>query len=467
MVEMMQQNKDDDDGFQSFSFSKKKGSRRYPRLYVGNLPTSLIDVELKDKLVALFQERANISISKTNIQINNTQKSCHALITCSGNVAAEISTLVSKLHRTGLEGRRLVVQRERKRTDYGSSRDSTEEKKKKSSRPFGGSSWSKPGEDTNIRVDHSATSTPEQEEKIRQVISDEMHQSNDPVGTAVVSAAAVGVISALPPPSFQKVDSEDAAESGGDFMSRFCKKQPLSALLDEYGEQDLNWKQMIVPDDATAAAAAAPNVGKERTQTENRLGPQGKAPLHVEFTSFGYHYSAPAELRNNGWSHAQPLPVYDCRDDIDPVPPYLAWQDGLSGHIRRVLLHPNKNNNNSTPKDQTSIRQLANDIATKTATALVDAIEHGGHGYALPLKMVVYVGSELGRHRSVVLCELAATALRKQLRENDMNCFAQPCSVGTRHRDLERRSNNNTKGQQSRSSSSWVRSSKQREFEDD
>ena len=86
------------------------------------------------------------------------------------------------------------------------------------------------------------------------------------------------------------------------------------------------------------------------------------------------------------------------------------------------------------------VEQAVGDLADSGASgdALVEAIDQSGHGYALPLRMIVYVGSESGRHRSVVFSELAATSLRKKLRSNVNNRFAQPCSVGTRHRDIER-----------------------------
>jgi hypothetical protein len=75
--------------------------------------------------------------------------------------------------------------------------------------------------------------------------------------------------------------------------------------------------------------------------------------------------------------------------------------------------------------------------ATKVWDCLVDAQNDGGHGYALPLEMTIYVlGSESGRHRSVVVCEWAAAQLRKLLRENEHDVLQQPLSVGTQHREV-------------------------------
>ena len=53
--------------------------------------------------------------------------------------------------------------------------------------------------------------------------------------------------------------------------------------------------------------------------------------------------------------------------------------------------------------------------------------------------MTVYIGSEYGRHRSVVIVEAAAITLRNMLRKNERNRFGStPVSVGTRHRDVDR-----------------------------
>jgi hypothetical protein len=52
--------------------------------------------------------------------------------------------------------------------------------------------------------------------------------------------------------------------------------------------------------------------------------------------------------------------------------------------------------------------------------------------------MTVYVGSELGRHRSVAVCEWAAMGVRQLLRTNAGNAMHQPVSVGTFHRDVEK-----------------------------
>ena len=89
-------------------------------------------------------------------------------------------------------------------------------------------------------------------------------------------------------------------------------------------------------------------------------------------------------------------------------------------------------------------------IANKIIKALVESRDEGGHGPVSPLTMTVSVGSEYGRHRSVVLVEHLAVVLRARLRRNDGSRFndgaggtngivRQPVSVGTRHRDMDAR----------------------------
>ena len=65
------------------------------------------------------------------------------------------------------------------------------------------------------------------------------------------------------------------------------------------------------------------------------------------------------------------------------------------------------------------------------------------------LTVTVSVGSEYDTHRSVVLAEHLAVVLRARLRRNDSSRFnddtitnsimRQPVSVGTRHRDMDAR----------------------------
>jgi hypothetical protein len=411
---MAEQDGDNDD----FHSAPKKSTVK-KKMYVGNLPVGIQNDELEGKLIQLFRERAHSDVVRSDIHVHST-KTCHAIVSCAGN----LDEIIQNLNRTSFEGRRLVVQRERKRKDHGSANKSF----------FGGSSWSK----ANQSSERGDSEKPDpREDRIRQVVAEEMENSSDPIGTAIISVAAIGIVSSVLPQEDKGAEVEKNGVSSSDFVS-MCQ-QPLSGLMAGYGEQDLNLKKVqpsMVENSKTQAAG--------RIQSESRLAQHGKAPIHINFCSFGHHHGAPAELRN-GWSHAQPLRPFDSRD-LEPVPHYLAWEDGLSGTVKRALM-------------SSRIRKFADEMSKQTAAAVVEAVEEGGHGYALPLRMVVYVGSESGRHRSVVLCELAATAIRNFLRSNaGGNRFKQPCSVGTQHRDLERR---NTKGQNSSSKA------KQRDLEDE
>jgi hypothetical protein len=260
-----------------------------------------------------------------------------------------------------------------------------------------------------------------------------------------------------------------------------CRQQSINTLMEDYGEFDPSWKEQQQPllssssspppqsapqgagvDDSalvetttTTAKVTDTTTKKEQNYGTSRLGQHGKAPIHVELTSFGYKYGAPgASKRQQGWSHAQPLAPFDCRDILQPVPSYLAWRDGLNGQVKRALLSAADINNNNKSKDidnddnddspEQNISVYTQDIANEISKALLEAINDGGHGYAMPLKMVIYVGSDLGRHRSVVACELAAMKLRKLLRANCHDCYQQPCSVGTRHLHLDKKQSDTT-----------------------
>lgn len=361
---------DDDDGFEVTS--RKKVLKK--NVYIGNLPTNTNEHDLVTRLKNLLRDQCSLNDADiTDLQIHLSAKSCHALLPCDNHL---MDRIIQKLHRKDFQGKKLVAQRERKKKSYDASNNSISNNKQKA---FG--TW------TQSAVDH-----------VDRVIKEEIEQAEHPVNTAIAAAAAVGVMSSLSPNSLLS--------------------QPIDDLLADYGEQDLNWKQMITP-----TSSESQEIVKE--QSESRLTQLGKAPIHVQFYSFGYHHGAPNEIRN-GWSHAQPLPVHDCRN-LGAVPGHLIWQDGLSGVVKRELLW------------NTDIRNVANDLADRVADAVIDAINEGGHGYAFPLKMLVLVASELGKHRSVVFCELAATALRKRLRTNENNQFREPCSVDTFHRDLPNR----------------------------
>ena len=273
--------------------------------------------------------------------------------------------------------------------------------------------------------------------------------------------------------------AQDSTKSD-DFQSR--RDMPLSDLLEEYGSQDVNWKKdqirlSTTPGDSTEARTAA-NVSsflaaKERNSNNaenNMLAPFGKAFIHLELVSFGYKYGAPSHSKK-GFTYAHPLPPLDVRD-LDRAPGHVAKFNGLSYIVKRSLLNPSKfsdaddggekghkgeDDQEDCPKhndDQSPMRRRANVIADEIIKMLVESIDEGGHGAISPLTMTISIGSEYGRHRSVVLVEHLAVVLRARLRRNDGHCFnsagdgggrggngivRQQVSVGTRHRDVEAR----------------------------
>lgn len=274
-----------------------------------------------------------------------------------------------------------------------------------------------------------------------------------------------------------------------------CQK-PLSLLIDDYGEQDFDWmtdiptskiSNTVEVDEETHILIkeedAVLNVNAD-VDTINRLQRQGKAPIHVEFYTFGYRHGIPSEVRVHATchSHRQPLLAFDTRNSLAEVPHYLAWMDGLSGAVKMAMIRHQPNaeprkkrtyqsyndkegkgsssrSTVSPPVDQAfqsectdseslslendkrsnlcNVRDYARDvIAALVAGAVEAAMEE--HGYAHPLNMTIFIGSSQGRHRSVVAGELAATAVRKLLRENVQNRFVCEVSVGCRHRDIDR-----------------------------
>lgn len=358
-----------DDGFQTAT----RRPRKQPRLYIGNLPptTSV------DHLVALLSEHG-FNVQPTDVELNSN-KNPFALV-----AGSDVDAVRSRLHRKEFQGRRLVVQRERKRTDKS---------------PWQ-SSWSKP-----VEVNDDAVHV------VGAIVEEAMTESEDPMTTLVATTAAVSL-----------------ATEAGTFSA--LMNQPMSSLLADYGEQDLEWDKKAVSIVET----------EPKQPPASRLGQHGKAPIHVDLVSFGYHHGAPEELRH-AWSHAQPLPAFDTRD-VTEVPGYLGWMDGLSGAVKREL--------------RPLVVETARDVADQVSDCLVEAINAGGHGYALPLHMTIYVGSETGRHRSVVAVEVAASELRRRLRQNANDRFAAPISVGTRHRDVDSKASKSPSGKP-----------KQKDLEDD
>jgi hypothetical protein len=436
---------DDDNEFQLHATKKAPNKR----VYIGSLPNV---PDLEEKLRTLLKESAQVDEINT-LTINRQGKAPHALVDC----GADADKVISKLHKYKFEGKRITVQREqRKAGGIGGAGGAGAGKRKVGPKKFGG--WAKP---TTTAVQSSAvTSLPpvetrnppsnidEAAERIGEVVASEFDHAklngDDPLNVAIASTAAVAMLASMmndfgieeDPTDQEGISSHDIEpqepEDEGDFHSRLA--QPFSDLLEDFGQADPNWMKLR-PDISGGETTNEENVDEEPTPNQEvvvastpdcKLSRHGKAPIHVELFSFGYLHGAPTEIRN-GWSHTNPLSPTDTRD-FPTVPPYLEWRDGVSSEVRRELLNASDG----------AMRDTA-DILAKQAFDAVEAAIAAGYGYGNPLNMRVYVGSHSGRHRAVLLCEIAATSLRRLLRSNDDNRITQPVSVGPHHRQLERR----------------------------
>ena len=470
------------EGNDDFQLPKaKKQPAKSVRVYIGNLPQNVEGLE--SLLVQVLNDKAGLaSISEGDISVNNNNNSCHAFVSCPSNQDAD--KVIASLHRQEFYHQKLTVQRERKpkrapNNNFNGNFKGGKPKKKGHQEPestFGKKSWSKaPPPGNKKKTPPTPTQAQPQSQPVKvdapisqendpaadfmsQLITNEMQTAcatgdkDDALNTALASLAAVSMLapameadtnnnveaaqntSSDDPLQVARENEDDKVTTLEDFKSR-CQK-PLSELLNGYGEEDPEW-QAFQPIDLAAPTTTTeentdtthhPETNESQDDsaesTESRLGRQGKAPIHVEFVSFGYSHGAPAAIRN-GWSHAQPLPAFECRD-LPTVPGHLMWRDGCSGFVQRTLMA------------EPDVQAMATSVGEQTFAALKEAIAEGGHGYVSPLQMKVYVGSENGRHRSVVVCENAAKTLRKYLRKNEKNCITAPTSVSTAHRDVER-----------------------------
>jgi hypothetical protein len=260
--------------------------------------------------------------------------------------------------------------------------------------------------------------------------------------------------------------------NSNDFMLQY-QTQSLSALMEDYGTFDPDWMKVSVPEQSGVLTDSikADDIPKnsheilncEMNQNDtNQLQTHGRAPIHVEFVSFGYRHGIPPEIRQHstGNSYRQPLPPFDTRTILAPIPPHLAWMDGKSTVVKSAMLRWQRTSTVTPCKDeQMNVRVYAEDVlGPRVADAVLNAMDTGGHGYASPLTMTIFVGSEQGQHRSVVASELGATALRQRLRQNQGQRFGCAVSVGCRHRDLTPHHRNSGKS---------AASKKQKAFEED
>ena len=322
---------------------------------------------------------------------------------------------------------------------------------------------------------------------VRRIVSTEIQSSSDEITSSIACAAAVSMLSSMDAFGLQdsKIDEdsqvnsassnkEDVDVTNEQFQTR-CQL-PLSELLNEYGEQDVDWKKQTVMDsDAMTqdlekltdvdfkSRCKLPlselvaeygeqdvhwkkqqhftEVNKQHSsQNTNNgmLATYEKSFVHLELVSFGYKYGSPSHSKK-GFTYTHPLPPLDCRE-LEVVPDHVAKFHGLSYLVKKAMLNPRRDDEKETKEEdklQSPMRVKANCIADDIMVVLVEAIDEAGHGPISPLTMTISVGSEIGKHRSVVLVEHLAVILRSRLRRNDSRKVKQLVSVETRHRDLD------------------------------
>lgn len=461
------------DEWQSTPSSSSIDSRRKPkRAFVGNLtPNSNLEHKLKD----LFM-RSNIHIQNLNIIKPKVGNNCFALVEC------DVDEAVKCLNGVEFQGSRIVVQKEKKRikknTGFAGSGTAGGGG---FGGGFGGGGWAKPQQTSrpkNTDTNSSTAST--------QGAKAQNHQNQ----TKLSATTNDDLMSKLSLKQQHQTSSNNTKKIIKDEIKSFherCKLN-INQLMEEYGDYDPDFEKMKVdlsqPVVSTMTiTSTSTSTTKSTTATNNKLqsqqhstgmlAPNGSAPIDVELVSFGYKYSVPPQARQ-GWSHSNPLSPIDCRN-LPRCPHYVAKLSGLSFKVKKAFLSKdyyldnnrssnsdgdnegdnssnNSSNNNEKGKhassenqnkeESTSIQNplitRSNQISQTILKSIEEAINEGNHGYAFPLQATVYIGSEYGRHRSVVLCENIALNIRKLLRANKDDRISVPVSVCVRHRDVDK-----------------------------
>ena len=396
-----------DDGFEKLTTRKNKKKQR---ICLINLTPNL---NLEDELVKLF-EQVGISISPNDIEhYGKGDKQSH-VVSCE-DASRAIVELNGKEH----NGKILGVKREIKgRSD------------KKGTCNFGAKAWTKPVTSqksvTPVRPVRPNLELAETTVKkhIMNIEESEIKPPNSAVAMSLLASMnAFGADLLLSNQIIEQSTAEDEPNEPSleDFQAK-CKI-PLSQLLSDYGQQDLDFKNKKIEQqlEDQVDESEPDDESNEVILFQSRLGLHKKAPIHVELTSFGFSHRAPT-LKN--WSHAQPLPPVDCRH-LHETPYWLVRPDGRNPSVKRAILNE-------------ETRQLCRSFANQIIDAIQEATE-AGYGHAMPLRINIYMGSEAGRHRSVVVCEATGIQLRKLLRNNQEGRISVPVSVGTLHQDIDRK----------------------------
>jgi hypothetical protein len=333
-------------------------------------------------------------------------------------------------------------------------------------RGFGSSAWTKPHHtnttNDNINKPRSARISNEAaKEKAR--TTEGREQPDDPSSTTDADGLVAARTSSPPPKKNDETTNNGVADDDEDdkMFSVVVTQQTeessssLNALLADYGDYDPNWQTMrIVVNDDTDYADAEVEVAEEpptttmpkpqpammTTTTHNFLGQMGKAPIHINISTFGRVHGVPKEFRHTAEADDD-IMSYDCLDYDDilvPCPPYLDFLDGQAGNVKRAMIN--------AAVRSLARQEIANAIMARLQQPPPDdtITAPTTYGYHNPHVLTIYIGSDTGRHRSVILAELTAMAVRQYLRKGNPRTLHCPVSVGCTHRDIKKKRTSST-----------------------
>ncbi len=406
-------------------------SKRSKRAFIGNLNNH---PNIEEKLRELFSRSAITPLAIEIVPLKQPNTKCYALIQC------DVGMAIKCLNGMRFDGNILNVKPEKK--------DSNGRKKK--GMGFGGG-WSAPKASKNSDVSATQRNT-----FIGQNTDSEDQKHKESKMTSHAKQSPDTILSASM--DNMKLESGEVSltNKSSDVANfhRKCKT-PLKDLMAGYGAYDPDYEKMKARNVGDEfVATQSPNTEQDARQKpeahSGMLAPNGKAPIHIELVSFGYKYSVPSQARD-GWSHSNPLSPIDCRD-LPRCPHFVSKLSGLSFKVKRAMLSAtiekkhsdsdesgDEDNGNMNAVGVNPLLVKSEKVSITILKAIEEAINDGGHGYAFPLETKIYLGSEYGRHRSVVLCENMAQKIRSLLRKNVDGRIDQPVSVSTRHRDVDQK----------------------------
>lgn len=388
------------------------------RVYIGNFNKH---ADIEERLRDLFS-RSAISVQEVEIvPLKQPNAKCYALVKC------DVTMAIKCLNGIRFDGNALIVKKEK-----------TQIRGKKKGMSFGGG-WATP----------SASRAKAPQRKNLTVENRTADGAKNSVGLSSKQSTEKVKLN-----SSENSNENALKEASSDDVAGFHQRctTSLNKLMEDYGTYDPDYEKMKAlniqsnidnaPDPPTKPVRdASPDLDS------SMLAPNGKAPIHIELVSFGFKYSVPSQARD-GWSHSNPLSPIDCRY-LPRCPHYVSKLSGLSYKVKRALLSSTINERTSGDTGDNSdedTNDVKNPFLTKSeelskaiVNSIKEAINDGGHGYAFPLEAAIYLGSEYGRHRSVVLSENLAQKIRGLLRKNIGGKITQPISVSTRHRDVDQK----------------------------